>query len=248
MCQHREVILNRKETRCLPLVRPGPVLCLLLRVSSDYAQPIIGQVTEITCPVIGQAQPELTLSKRQKTGPGLHYQTECPLTNQLSYQGLTHWGRVTHICIGKQTIIGSDDGLSPGRRQAIIWTNDGILLIGPLETNFSEISIKILTFSFTKMRLKVSAKWRPFCLGLKNLRPRPQKLEHDSPSLWCVSIQRTWCHCQNWVTPGSGDIHICIFLNFDCAPAQKSDLKSKVVQTYVNNPSLQRPLPVHAVW
>ena len=38
---------------------------------------------------------------------------------------LTHWGRVTHICVGNPTIIGSDDGLSPGRRQAIIWTNDG---------------------------------------------------------------------------------------------------------------------------
>ena len=52
---------------------------------------------------------------------------------------LTHWGLVTHICVGKLTIIGSDYGLSPGRRQAIIWTNDGILLIGPLGTNFSEI-------------------------------------------------------------------------------------------------------------
>ena len=84
---------------------------------------------------------------------------------------LTHWGRVTHICVGKQTIIGSDNGLSPGRRQAIIWTNAGILLIGPLGTNLSEISIKILTFSFTKMRLKVSsAKWRPFCLGLNGLK------------------------------------------------------------------------------
>ena len=83
---------------------------------------------------------------------------------------LTHWGQVTYICVGKQTIIGSDKGLPPGRRQAIIWTNAGILLIGPLGTNFSEISIKILTFSFTKMHLKVSsAKWRPFCLGLNVL-------------------------------------------------------------------------------
>ena len=42
--------------------------------------------------------------------------------------------------------------------------NDGILLIGPLGTNFSEILVEIRTFSFTKMRLKVaSAKWRPFC-------------------------------------------------------------------------------------
>ena len=56
---------------------------------------------------------------------------------------LTHWGRVTHICISKLTIIGSDNGLSPGRCQAIIWTNDGILilLIGPMVTSFNEILI-----------------------------------------------------------------------------------------------------------
>ena len=86
------------------------------------------------------------------------------------FQILTHWGRVTHICVGKLTIIGSDNGLSPGRHQAIIWTNTGILLIGPWGTNFSEILIKILTFLFKKMCLKVSsAKWHPFCLGLNVL-------------------------------------------------------------------------------
>ena len=83
---------------------------------------------------------------------------------------LTHWGRVTHYCVGELTIIVSDNGLSPERRQAIIWTNAGILLIGPYGTNFSEISIELLAFSFTKMSLKVtSAKWRPFCLGLNVL-------------------------------------------------------------------------------
>ena len=83
---------------------------------------------------------------------------------------LTHWGRVTHICVSKLTVIASDNGLSPGRRQAIIWNNDGILLIWPLGTNFSEILIEIHSFSFRKMRLKVSsAKWWPFCLGLNVL-------------------------------------------------------------------------------
>ena len=48
----------------------GPVFCLLLDVSSDYAQPIIGQVTKVTYPVIGRAHPEFTPSKGQKTGPG----------------------------------------------------------------------------------------------------------------------------------------------------------------------------------
>ena len=57
------------------------------------------------------------------------------------FMELTHWGRVTHICISNLTIIGSDNGLSPGRCQAIIWTNAGILLIGPLGTHLSEILI-----------------------------------------------------------------------------------------------------------
>ena len=55
------------------------------------------------------------------------------------------------------TIIDSDNGLSPGRRQAIIWTNAGVLLIGPLEANFSEILIDIYTFSFKKILLKMSS-------------------------------------------------------------------------------------------
>ena len=76
---------------------------------------------------------------------------------------LTHWGRVTHICVNKLTTIGSDNGLSPGRRQIIIWTNAGILLIWNLGTNFSGISSEIQAFSFKKMHLKMSsAKWRPF--------------------------------------------------------------------------------------
>ena len=75
-------------------------------------------------------------------------------------------GRVTHICVSKLPIIGSDNGLSPGRRQAVIWTNAGILLIGPLGTNFSEIMIEIHTFSFKKMNFKMSRKWWPSRLTL----------------------------------------------------------------------------------
>ena len=57
------------------------------------------------------------------------------------YVFLTHWGRVTHICISKLTIIGSNNGLLPGWCQAFTWTNAKILLIGPIETNFNEILI-----------------------------------------------------------------------------------------------------------
>ena len=88
---------------------------------------------------------------------------------------LTHWElkelpMATHICVGKLTIIGSDNGLSPDPCQAIIWINAGILLIWPLGTNFSEILIEIYIVSFMNMHLKLSSGiWRPFCLGLNVL-------------------------------------------------------------------------------
>ena len=119
---------------------------------------------------------------------------------------LTHWGRATHICVGKPTSIGSDNGLSPGRRQAIIWTNAGLLLIGPLGTNFSEILIEIQTFSFKKMDLKMSsAKWRPFCLGLNvlklnhvNKRVPDNKVSHQSSNL-VYSLKTMILHNANLV-------------------------------------------------
>ena len=84
---------------------------------------------------------------------------------------LTHWGRVTNKCVSKLTIIGSGDGLSPDRCQAIIWTNAGILLIAPVGTNFSELLIKVHTYSFSTMHLNMSSeKWQPPCLGLKVLK------------------------------------------------------------------------------
>ena len=83
-----------------------------------------------------------------------------------AFQLFTHKGWVTHICISKLTIIGSDNGLSPGRLHVIIWTNAGIFSIWTCGTNFSEILSEILTFSFKKMHLKMSsAKLLQFCLG-----------------------------------------------------------------------------------
>ena len=95
---------------------------------------------------------------------------------------------MTHMCVGNQTIIGSDNGLSSRRRQAIIWTNAGILLIGPLGLKFSEILIEIVRVSFKQMRLKrSSAKWRPFCLGLNVLTVK----ELRSPQVFtCLNIMK----------------------------------------------------------
>ena len=66
----------------------------------------------------------------------------------------TQLNRVTHICVGNLTIVGSDNGMASGRRQAFIWINAG-MFIGPLGTNFSEILIEIHIFSFKKMHLKM---------------------------------------------------------------------------------------------
>ena len=89
----------------------------------------------------------------------------------LSMRGnLNHWSKVMYVCINKLTSIGSDNGLSTGWYQAIIWTNTEILLIGLLGTNFSEILIKIHTFLFRKMHLEMmSGKCQPFCLSLNIL-------------------------------------------------------------------------------
>ena len=140
---------------------------------------------------------------------------------------LTHWGRVTHICVSKLTSIVSDNSLSTGRRQAIIWNNAGILLIGPLETNFSEISIEIQIFNLKKIRLKMSsAKCRPFCLGLNVLRLEylPEK-RLDVSHVWYdsfitlkhkLSWSWTWCYytetemflLQNCVICITGSCHL----------------------------------------
>ena len=70
---------------------------------------------------------------------------------------------MTHICVSKLTIIAG--------RQAVIRTNAVLLLIGALGTNFNEILIKIHTFSFKKIHLKMSTgRWRPFCLCLNVLK------------------------------------------------------------------------------
>ena len=118
---------------------------------------------------------------------------------------LTHWGRMMHIYVGKLTIIGSDNVLSPGQRQAIIWTNAGILLIGHLGTNFSEILIKIHTFSFKKIGFRMSSgKWRPSCLGL-NVKGVNNGVDHGdafkASFILCKSFpQLTILH----QTPGGG--------------------------------------------
>ena len=77
-------------------------------------------------------------------------------TDAISITHLTHLPQCLIYLSVKRVSIGSDNGLSLIRRQAIFGTNAGILLIARLGTTFSEILIEIHAFSFTKMHLKLS--------------------------------------------------------------------------------------------
>ena len=110
---------------------------------------------------------------------------------------LTHWGQKTHICVSKLTIIGSDNGLSHGRRQAIIWINAGICLIWPMGTNLNEILIGIQTFSFNNVYL--------IRISISN--PTPKQLDVLRFCTLCFcSTQTIWWHLF-YYTNGVAGLH-----------------------------------------
>ena len=92
----------------------------------------------------------------------------------LGYNELTHWGQVMHICMDDLTTIGSDKGLLPGRCQAIIRTNAGILLIG-CQWNFSQTSVKF------KLALIGSIKSR---FSNNNNKKKKRKLDSKWHRVW----------------------------------------------------------------
>ena len=117
-------------------------MCALLQCSSyccslfelGLPKPLLCEITHI---VIGYC--DVSLMNNDVVMP---YQMNLKGMSSLRFEAsnLTHWGRMTHICVNELTIIGLDNGLSPGRRQAIIWNNAGLLLIEPLGTNLNRHS------------------------------------------------------------------------------------------------------------
>ena len=139
----------------------------------------------------------------------------------------THWGWVTHICVGNLNTISSDNDLSPGRRQAIIWTNAGILFTGPLIISFRKMLLEINTFSFTKMHLKWSSAnlaailFRPQCVkkhcqftGVHHL-VETKLLDFIDYKWFGIPFQLT-THCSNWPKSSTYNLylskcdHICV--------------------------------------
>ena len=94
---------------------------------------------------------------------------------------------MTQICVGKLPIIGSDNGLSPGRRQAIIWTNAGILLIGILGTTQWNLNRNPCFHSKTVFQI--------FDRRLAAILPRPQCF-CDKENSMALLIKSLWCGAQ----------------------------------------------------
>ena len=103
----------------------------------------------------------------------------------------SHWGRVMHISINNLTIIGSDNGLSPGWCQPIISLNAGILLIQTLGTSVSEILNEIHTFSYSR---------KCFCKCCL------QKGVHFVSSSMCWTAANFWRHGEVFVSIVAADV------------------------------------------
>ena len=111
----------------------------------------------------------------------------------------THWGWMTHICISNHSVIGSDNGLSPDRRQAIIWTNAEILLTEPLVTNFSKILSKLIHLHSRKCIWKCRLENGDHFVSASMCWKKNISINRW---LWqyCVSMSNDYCP----VTPGRG--------------------------------------------
>ena len=87
---------------------------------------------------------------------------------------LTHWSQVTHVYVSNLTIFGSVNGLLSSRRQAIIWTIDEILLIGPIKITWTSMKFflsKLRHFHSRKCQsIILPGKWRPFYLSLNEFK------------------------------------------------------------------------------
>ena len=164
------------------------------------------------------------------------------------HNSLTHWDRMTHVCLSKLANIGSDNGLSPGPRQAIIWANAGIWLIRTLGTIFSEILSEIHTYSFKKMYLKMSsAKWRQFCLNLNVL-----TLETGSRGCPCRYMEfNIWYNTpglqDNWLKVWDIYLHVILV---SCAKLSKghvfstTSLKSSIKTSKSIGPKTETCTPI----
>ena len=106
----------------------------------------------------------------------------------------THWGRVTHICVSKLTIMGPDNGLSPGRHHHLnqCWNNVNSTLGNKLQWNLNRNSNNFIHENAFE---SVVWKWRPFCLG-----PNEFGCLHlgQWPMTYLMTLSDWTMSCQPW--------------------------------------------------
>ena len=106
------------------------------------------------------------------------------------------------------------------------WTNDGILLIGPLGKHFSEILIEFNTFSLMKMHLKLSSiKWWQFCLSLIVLRA--------NLSCWCGCHAAYICKMPRWASAYAQEMPVQPKIG-----VQSPDVIHHKTRAYITQPDL----------
>ena len=106
---------------------------------------------------------------------------------------LTHWCRLTHICISKLTTIGSDNGLSPDRHQAIIWTSARFCQLNPWEQ--TSVKFHRILYIFIDENAFEIVVWK-----LAAILPRPQCDNPPGPEV-VESIR--WLLMQRFVSTAS---------------------------------------------
>ena len=146
-------------------------------------------------------------------------QTECLLTNRLSYWGSSlkktwtpqpipmiskHSAHLTPLPFGIRTWLWRYTYFS--LFILMLWYRQAVFESkGDKLSSSAECRIRTQRVSETQS----SADWMPADKLTELSRIKLKKLELDSPSLWSASTQPIWPHSHLAFAPGSGDIHIC---------------------------------------
>ena len=147
----------------------------------------------------------------------IRQQTECLLTNRLSYRGssLKTWTRQPVPMVSKHSA--HPTSLPVGFR-TWLWRYACLLLLISMlwhrQAIFKSKGDKLCSSAECRIEPKVSdtyspADWMPADKPNELSSIKLKQLELDSPSLWSASIQPTWPHSPLVFAPCSGDIHVC---------------------------------------
>ena len=122
---------------------------------------------------------------------------------------------MTHICVHKLTIFGSEKGLSPERRQAVIWTNVGKFVNSrPQCVQWFPLFYRLIYCHFHKSQLSksnfcvmcpVSSSHRRWLLRQRYICALARVSWHSHYTLSSYILMKTIC-CFKWL--------LCLYIDF----------------------------------